>query len=474
MSLTPILCKVNVSPLEVMPFLLSLRRPVLLDGRLSGGWDEGHSYLAAEPFLMLRSQGHRVELEWPDKKQVMEDNPFAILSEILAGYRIEPNSSMPPLIGGAIGYFGYDLGRLLERLPEDNPADALLPEMEIGFYDWVIAVENRSKKGYIISTGLPWGMEEAAREKVERVMWLLEKGRPQSWDEGVLRTSLRFRSETGRGAYLEMVDRAKEYICAGDVFQVNLSHRLSADAPVPDGGWQSGAWPLYTKLRAISPVSHGAYLGLGDAAVLSASPERFLRLAGRRVQTRPIKGTRPRGSAPEEDRRMAQDLLSSAKERAENVMIVDLLRNDIGKVCEIGSVRVPDICALEGYSSVWHLVSTVTGELRSDVDAVGLLTACFPGGSVTGAPKIRAMEIIEELEPTRRGIYCGAIGYISFSGDMDTSVAIRTLVFSGGRAYLQTGGAVVYDSEPAAEYEETLAKVKAVMNGLGASLEKKW
>ena len=284
-------------------------------------------------------------------------------------------------------------------------------------------------------------------------------------------TSFSFLSDTGREAYEEAVERAREYIRAGDIFQVNLSHRLRAEAPPPEEGWGAAAWPLYRRLRELSPVPHGAYLGLGRAAVLSASPERFLRLAGRRVQTRPIKGTRPRGRTPEEDLEMARLLESSTKDRAENVMIVDLLRNDIGKVCRTGSVRVPELCGLEGYASVWHLVSTVTGELRPEAGPVDLLAACFPGGSVTGAPKIRAMEIIEELEPVRRGLYCGAIGYLSFSGDMDTSIAIRTLVLAGGRAHLQAGGAVVADSDPAAEYDETLAKARAVVEGIGARVE---
>ena len=224
-------------------------------------------------------------------------------------------------------------------------------------------------------------------------------------------------------------------------------------------------------LRAASPVSYGAYLNLGDVKVLSASPERFLQLDGGRVETRPIKGTRPRGATPDEDGALAAGLLASEKDRAENLMIVDLLRNDLGKVCRVGSVRVPKLFDLEGYASVWHLVSTVCGELRSGLDSVDLLRACFPGGSVTGCPKIRAMEIIEELEPVRRGVYCGAIGYLSFTGAMDTNIGIRTLVLRDGRMDLQVGGAVTYDSDPEAEYAETLAKGGALLGALGAELE---
>jgi para-aminobenzoate synthetase component 1 len=272
------------------------------------------------------------------------------------------------------------------------------------------------------------------------------------------------RSNFRRADYLRAVERAREYIAAGDIFQVNLSHRL-------EGEWGGAAWPLYERLRAASPVSYGAYLDLGATKVLSASPERFLRLNGERVETRPIKGTRPRGGTRDEDRDLGEGLLASEKDRAENLMIVDLLRNDIGKVSRVGSVRVPELFHLERHASVWHLVSTVTGELRAGLGAVDLLEACFPGGSVTGCPKIRAMEIIEELEPVRRGVYCGAIGYLSFTGDMDTNIAIRTLVLKDGRMHLQVGGAVTYDSDPEAEYAETLAKGRALLGALGAEPE---
>lgn len=469
-GVVPLVRRVAVSPVEAMPRVIGLRRPVLLDGGMPGGWDEGRSYLSAEPFLVLRSRGRRVELEGPCGDRVEEADPFEVLSELLSRYRVRWRPGLPPLVGGAIGYFGYDLGRLLERLPDLNPDGAPLPEMEVGFYDWVLVAERGSEGGYIVSTGLPVGTEEAARARLEELAKLLE-GTGGEDRTNVADAHLRFRSDTGREAYVAAVERAREYIRAGDIFQVNLSHRLRAEASAPEGGWGSGAWPLYRRLRELSPVPHGAYLGLGESAVLSASPERFLRLAGGRVQTRPIKGTRTRGRTPEEDREMARLLAGSVKDRAENVMIVDLLRNDIGKVCRTGSVRVPELCGLEGYASVWHLVSTVTGELAPGKGPVELLAACFPGGSVTGAPKIRAMEIIEELEPVRRGVYCGAIGYMSFSGEMDTSIAIRTLVLAGGEAHLQAGGAVVADSDPQAEYEETLAKARAVIEGLGARLE---
>ena len=269
------------------------------------------------------------------------------------------------------------------------------------------------------------------------------------------------RSNFSRNSYMASVERVKAYLAAGDAYQVNLSQRFRSQ-------YAGDPWSLYLRLREANPAPFAAYLGFPEAHVLSASPEEFLRLDGGRVRVRPIKGTRPVGATDGETAALAAELLASEKERAENVMIVDLIRNDIGRVCSIGSVEVPSLFAVEQHPTVLHLVSTVTGELRQGADAIDLLRACFPGGSVTGAPKVRAMEIIEELEPVRRGVYCGAIGYVSFSGDMGTSIAIRTLVLAGGQAYLQAGGGIVADSEPAAEYEETLHKAR----GLRMALER--
>lgn len=468
-----------MSPYEAAPRLLALPRPVLLDSSSANSHSGRYSYLAADPFLVVRSRGRRVELVGPAGRTVVEADPFDLLRSLASRYSLPRQAGLPPLLGGAVGYFGYDLGRLLESLPATNPADGALPELDVGFYDWVLAADHSSGEGWLIATGLPAGTQTAARARLAEIEARLEAPveSPKS-SEGSERMGEasgeippRFRSNVRRGDYLEAVRRAKEYIAAGDVYQVNLSHRLEAKVEHLSGRRDGRAWPLYERLRIVSPVPHGAYLDLGEAVVLSASPERFLKLDGERVETRPIKGTRPRGRTPDEDEAMRTGLHSSEKDRAENLMIVDLLRNDLGKVCRVGSVRVPELFGLEGYSSVWHLVSTVAGELRPELGAVDLLKACFPGGSVTGCPKIRAMEIIEELEPLRRGVYCGAIGYLSFTGAMDTSIAIRTLVLSGDRMHVQVGGAVVADSDPESEYAETLAKGRAVLDALGAKLE---
>jgi para-aminobenzoate synthetase component 1 len=255
------------------------------------------------------------------------------------------------------------------------------------------------------------------------------------------------------------VRRTIDYIAAGDIFQANISQRLSSEIA-------TSPWTLYRRLRAINPAPFAAYLDCGDPIIVSASPERFLRVTGRRVETRPIKGTRPRGRTPFDDRRLASELLASAKDRAEHVMIVDLERNDLGRVCKYGSVRVSELAALETYATVFHLTSTVNGRLLPGKTPVDLLRASFPGGSITGAPKVRAMEIIDELEPTTRGVYTGGIGYLSFTGDVDLNIVIRTFVITGGRAYFQVGGGIVADSDPEAEYQETLDKAKALIEAL--------
>jgi para-aminobenzoate synthetase component 1 len=272
---------------------------------------------------------------------------------------------------------------------------------------------------------------------------------------------LRLTSNFRRRDYIEAIRRAKEYIAAGDIYQVNLSQRLSAPLV-------TNPLDLYRRLSRSNPSPFAAYFDTPDGAVVSCSPERFLELRGREVETRPIKGTRPRGESPEEDARLAAELQASAKDRAENVMIVDLERNDIGRVCEFGSVHVPELFALESYATVHHLVSTVRGRLRPDCDALDCLRACFPGGSITGAPKVRSMEIIEELESTRRGVYTGAIGYLCFSGDMDVNIVIRTAVVQDGVAHFQVGGGIVADSDPEAEYQETVDKGRAIADALAA------
>lgn len=460
---SPLVTEIDLPAEVAAGRLLDLPWMVLLDSSRPGDDLGRYSYVTADPFLTLSSRGRLIEMTTRAGSCFLDANPWDLLQRLIARYNVAAIPDLPPFQGGVAGYFGYDLGRQLERLPALMVDNGQLPELSVGFYDWVLSQDHQTGRAWLVTSGLPDGSLEAAHRRRDQVLdWLSRPSRPV--DPASARYTPRLRSNVGKACYLDMVRRAKEYIAAGDIYQVNLSQRL-------EGDWQGDPWTFYRRLRQVSPVAYAAYLGFPDGAVLSASPERFLRLDERCIDTRPIKGTRPRGSTLNADAALSAELLASEKERAENVMIVDLLRNDLGRVAEIGSIRVPRLFRLEGYSNVWHLVSTVTGRLRPELDAVDLLRACFPGGSVTGCPKVRSMEIIEELEPSRRGVYCGAIGYLSFSGAMDTSIVIRTLVLNEDRVQLQVGGAVVADSDPEREYAESLAKAQSGLAALNATLE---
>ncbi|MBF8267402.1 MAG: pabB [Dehalococcoidia bacterium] len=446
-------------PARLLPAFLDMPYPALLDGAMPGAPGGRFSYLTADPFMVVRSRGRHVTIERGSVREEIEDDPWSVLQGLLRQHRGSQATGLPPFQGGALGYWSYDLGRHLEHLPSWAWDDLGLPEMYLGLYDWALAYDGDTGQSHLFSTGLPEGTEERARLRAEEVMRRL-KEIPRDAPSLTTDTPAPLRSNFTPEAYKSAVRRVKEYLAAGDVYQVNLSQRFQRP-------FQGDPWALYQRLRLDNPAPFAAYLGFPEVVVLSASPEEFLRLDGGQVRVRPIKGTRPTGRSREEDSLQAAELLASEKERAENVMIVDLLRNDVGRVCKIGSVRVPSLFAVERHPTVLHLVSTITGELLHTADAIDLLRACFPGGSVTGAPKVRAMEIIEELEPVRRGIYCGALGYISFGGDMGASIVIRTLVLTGGQVYLQLGGGIVADSDPEAEYQETLDKGLGLRRALG-------
>jgi para-aminobenzoate synthetase component 1 len=372
-----------------------------------------------------------------------------------------------PFIGG-VGYFGYPLRCFIEELPSTTHDDLKLPDCYFAFYDTIVAFDHLSNTVYLCRSDAGVGYANRHQQQVERLRSILQSKTHCSQHRcEVLRfnfsdfTKYPIRSNFSKTDYLSTVQRAKAYIASGDIYQVNLSQRLSTSTDLPPA-------ELYARLRQLSPVPYGAYLHCGDFHILSASPERFLHFSPscRTVETRPIKGTRPRGLTPELDRKLATELLHSEKDLAELLMIVDLERNDLGRVCEIASIHVPERVALESYSNIHHLVATVRGTLRSDADRIDLLKSCFPGGSITGAPKIRAMELIDELEPTNRGVYTGAIGYFGFDGTMDLNIAIRTCILKEGRAYFHVGGGIVADSEPDAEYQETLDKASSWITAL--------
>ncbi len=424
-----------------------------------------YSFMGSDPFLVLRSRGNRISLIKNGQEEIRQGNPFDVLGELLQAYTLDDSQSRVPFTGGAVGYFSYDLCHFIERLPTRAVDDLNLPECYLGFYDAAIAFDHLENRVYLVSTGFPEldetkrlrRAEERLQELRSRVM-LLVPSPPLS--PSIPTSGNALKSNFTHEGYLDAVARAREFICAGDIFQVNLSQRFETDVNTPP-------YDLYKRLRQINPAPFANYFNFDGVSIVGTSPERFLKVRGDWVETRPIKGTKPRGKTPEEDRALAESLLNSTKDRAENIMIVDLERNDIGRVCRYGTVKVTELAILETYPTVYHLTSTVVGQLRDGKDLVDLLKATFPGGSITGAPKVRAMEIIDELEPTRRSVYTGSLGYLSFGGDMDLDIVIRTIIIKDSRAYFQVGGAIVYDSEPESEYIETLDKGRALMRALG-------
>lgn len=460
-------------PWDVCLRLAQRPRVLFFDSASTGAGLGRYSFVMADPFAWLQSRGRRV---WLNGTETDATDPFAALAAQLMRWQTTPIPGLPPFQGGAAGLFGYDLCHHIERLPRPRFDEFEVPDLALGFYDWVVAFDHDRGRAWLISTGLP-ELDPSARQgraaqRLHAVRDLLRapsngvrsrqhpaspaavpaRALPVSRFGGVF-------SNFDERDYLATIRRAIEYIHAGDCYQVNLAQRLLHPASIPP-------LELYARLRRCNPAPFAGYFDLGDFVVASASPERFLRVHGREVETRPIKGTRPRGVSPEEDRARAEELLGSVKDRAENIMIVDLLRNDLGRVCEYGSVRVPAVCRLESFRTVHHLVSEVRGRLRSGMTAIDLLRAAFPGGSVTGAPKVRAMEIITELEQTARGPYCGALGYVGFDGSADTSILIRT--FTAGRGWFQfpVGGGIVADSVPEREYEETWHKAEGLLRAL--------
>jgi para-aminobenzoate synthetase component 1 len=426
------------------------------------------SYLTADPVAVL------------DRPSPGPD-PFAVARRLLARLEggtgalvrdraaVAPHGS-PPFLGGLVGYLGYDLGHDLERLPTVTTDDQGLPRLHLALHDWVLAWDRRSGEAFLAGRALD-GDARRLEERLDEVRGRI--GRQDRWPADDAPSELRFTSSLDRPSYLAGVEAVRAAIGRGDIYQANLSRRLQTP-------FSGDPWPLYRRLRTGDPSLFSAYLDLGPGgegagdgarsrrAILSASPEPFLAVdADGIVKTDPIKGTRPRGRSREADRALACELLASAKDRAENVMIVDVLRNDLGRVCRPGSVRVPRLCRLERTATVQHLVSTVTGRLDPGRDAFDLLAASFPGGSITGAPKIRAMEILEDLEPVRRGPYTGALGWIGPDGAMATSILIRTFVADGARLSLNVGGGITYRSDPAAEWDETVAKGRGPLSAIG-------
>jgi para-aminobenzoate synthetase component 1 len=425
------------------------------------------SFMGSDPFLVLRSRSDEITLIRDGAEEKLHGNPFEMLGELLKKYSLDDIRAPVHFTGGVVGYFSYDLCHFIERLPKTAVDDFQLPECYLAFYDAVVAFDHLTGRTYIASTGFP-ELDETRRlsraaERLRELRSQVLLCPAQADIEGAIpMEGGGLKSNFTHEEYLKAVERCREYICAGDIFQVNLSQRFDAAMPVPP-------YELYKRLRKINPAPFANYFNFDGVSIVGASPERFLKVQGDRVETRPIKGTKPRGNTPEEDRELAASLMASVKDRAENVMIVDLQRNDIGRVCRYGTVKVTELAILETWPTVFHLTSTVVGQMCEGKSLTDLLKATFPGGSITGAPKVRAMEIIDEMEPTCRSVYTGSLGYLGFDGNMDLDIVIRTIIVKDGRAYFQVGGAIVYDSRPEAEYIETLDKGRAMMHALGLS-----
>ena len=442
--------------------LLKGDEPSFLLESLGGGRKTSrYSFIGITPKIIIRNKGKEIKvLHSNNTESVSCGNPFETVRGLLKKREVLTPGDIPPFAGGVVGYFGYDMVHLFEKLPHRAQDDLQLPDMVLMIVDVIISFDHMRKKGWIIV--IQDGSDErgdGCREQMEEIERRMRK-RAVPIDPGRSGVRIKMVSNLTQKEYIDMVRRCKEYIAAGDIFQANLSQRLSV--PI------KGVDPLriYGVLRKVNPSPFSAFIDTGEMQLVSSSPERLIRLYDGLVETRPIAGTRPRGRDSKENGILQKELLANEKERAEHIMLVDLERNDIGRVCRYGSVRVDEFMELESYSHVNHIVSNVVGDIEPGRDAFDLIKAVFPGGTITGVPKIRCMEIIDELEPTTRGPYTGSIGYISYSGNMDLNIIIRTFIIKDGWAHIQVGAGIVADSDPEREYYETLYKAEALIKTL--------
>ncbi|HFD4276645.1 TPA: aminodeoxychorismate synthase component I [Vibrio parahaemolyticus] len=410
--------------------------------------DSRFDVLVANPIATLETIADSTQVETPSNAYSTQDDPFTLLHQLQEQWlpHVALNIELDlPFVGGALGYFSYDLGRRVETMPEQAEKDLNTPDMAVGLYEWAVVVDHKLKKAYLVGQNI----EQAWQ-------WLDKQEAEQSVDFALSGDWL---SNMTKESYATRFDKVQEYLLSGDCYQINLAQRFNAP-------YQGSEWQAYLKLESANQAPFSAFVRMPESSILSISPERFLELKDRVIETKPIKGTRPRSEDPKQDNANAHDLQTAEKDQAENLMIVDLLRNDIGRVASPGSVHVPKLFDIESFPAVHHLVSTIRANLDEQYSPADLLRACFPGGSITGAPKVRAMQIIEELEPHRRSAYCGSIGYISRHGRMDTSITIRTLVAENHKLYAWAGGGVVADSDCASEYQETLDKLSKILPAL--------
>ncbi|HTT24774.1 MAG TPA: anthranilate synthase component I [Candidatus Sulfotelmatobacter sp.] len=426
-----------------------------------------YTFLGTDPYMRVKAYEGKVEIVRARKREVVRENIFAVVKRLLREHRTTSIPSLPPFTAGAVGYFAYDVVRLLENIGEHGEDDLSVPDAELMFFDRLLAFDHLRHQIHIVAAAdVSRESPRAAYDRALRDIASLERNLARGLSPALWRKSgnakagkLKIHFGTTRQEHMRRIERCKEYIRAGDIFQVVLSQRLDFDPEV-------APFDLYRALRQVNPSPYLYFLKYGDSHIFGSSPEMLVRVTGRKLEYRPIAGTHPRGKDEAEDTQLEALLRNDEKERAEHVMLVDLGRNDLGRVSEYGSVKVKDLMFVERYSHVMHLVSALEGTLRKDLDAIDAFAACFPAGTLSGAPKVRAMQIIEELEPTRRGVYGGSVLYADFAGNLDSCIGIRTMFMQGKKAYLQAGGGIVADSDPATEFQESMNKAGALLRAV--------
>lgn len=466
----------KIDLLKIFHYSHTLSGSFFLDSALRNQKTGRYSFIGYDPFLTLMSKGNSILVQDFQGITKKKGNPFSELRTLLSKFHVDNNPEPIPFTCGAVGYFAYDLCHFIEKLPNTAIDDIEFPSMYFNFYDTIIGFDHIENKCYIISHNFNPYSRKSTEEKIKQASNIINQRLSVSYEEDTQIKQNRARrkiiSNFSKEGYLKAVECAKRYIQAGDIYQVNLSQRFQTQIEL-------SPYEIYRRLRKINPAPFSCYLKFDNKYVISSSPERFLSVRNlptltdgyknmviRKVQTRPIKGTRPRCGHEDINMKMKRNLLSSKKDDAELTMIVDLERNDLGRVCSYNTIKVLEKKELEEHPTVYHLVATVEGELNSQYDIIDLIKAAFPGGSITGVPKVRAMQIIDELEPTKRSVYTGAIGYLGFNGNIDLNIAIRTFLAKDNHIYFQVGGGIVADSNPKEEYEETLHKARALIDTL--------
>ncbi|HXZ31299.1 MAG TPA: anthranilate synthase component I [Terriglobales bacterium] len=470
-SLVPVVKSVLADLLTPVSAFLAIAngepRAFLLESIERGEHIGRYTFLGARPYMEVEARGQNVMIRRGKGAESQQGNFLQILKDVLRQHRPASLAGLPPFTAGAVGYFAYDGVRHLEKIGEHAKDDLGLPDCALLFFDRVLIFDHLLHQIHIVASAVVSkehprrAYDRAIRDIAALEKKLVAGARPADWHKPARgrRGKLKLHAATSRKQFVDSVKRCKEYIAAGDIFQVVLSQRLDFTPEV-------GPFEIYRALRTVNPSPYMYFLRMGEQHILGSSPEMLVRVSGRKLEYRPIAGTHPRGHDELEDQKLERQMLADEKERAEHVMLVDLGRNDLGRVSEYGSVKVRDLMYVERYSHVMHIVSALEGKLRGDLDALDAFAACFPAGTLTGAPKVRAMQIIEELEPVRRGIYGGSVLYADFAGNLDSCIAIRTMLMKGKRAYLQAGAGIVADSDPEREYEESMNKAKAVLRAV--------